>query len=215
MWHPSRAYYPTDFDDFGFEMTAGKWSSAHLTPASLAQWPSGKTAKNGLDSKLDHPLQIRPLEVNQQSKMPDFLHTELYLNMFSENIMVGVKLSPSFAVEGGHRWFATPCIFSSNNVLTQLNFDCFDSFKVIYRQSDNNHWKFKGKCAISSTEDTNLFSSPRINILYIFLYIILLLWKVILLSAFTYCFINFGTQPFPYKKRTIQANVMKFHMSKD
>ena len=65
--------------------------------ANLAQWPSGKTAKNGLDSKLDHSLQIRPPEVNQQSKMPDFLHTKLYLNMLSKNIRFSVELSPSFA----------------------------------------------------------------------------------------------------------------------
>ena len=59
---------------------------------------------------LDHPLEIRPPEVKKQNKMPDFLHTKLYLYILSENIRVSVELSPSFAVEGGEQHFATPCM---------------------------------------------------------------------------------------------------------
>ena len=84
--------------------------------ANLAQWPTVKTAKNSLDSKLDHPLKIRPLEVNQQRKMPDFLHTKLYLNMISENIRVRVELLPSFAVEGGTDDLQHPVVIYSHIV---------------------------------------------------------------------------------------------------
>ena len=48
--------------------------------ANLDQWPYWEKVKNDLDGNLDHPLQIRTLEVNQLRKCFNFSRREILFN---------------------------------------------------------------------------------------------------------------------------------------